>query len=156
MPRASSWSYPKEHKLGFHGADSPRWALVGPLVSENRVLRLVRPGLAGTQDGRPRQLPERSLGPSPSNWVCRQSGVEKYGAGINAAQGVSEVVSCCHTFFFQKKDRLRVYLQSVWSVSGKLTDNVRWRSRCPGRRWLWGYPDSFLDTNNHVVLAGVR
>jgi hypothetical protein len=30
---------------------------VGPLVSENRVLRLVRPGLAGTQDGRPRQLP---------------------------------------------------------------------------------------------------
>jgi len=49
MPRASSWSYPKEHKLGFHGDDSPRWALVGPLVSENRVLRLVRPGLAGTR-----------------------------------------------------------------------------------------------------------
>src|SRR5450759_5280793 len=42
------------------------------------------------------------------------------------------------------------------SVRGSLTDNVRWRSRCPGRGRLWGLTGLFLDTDNHVALAGVR
>src|ERR1035438_6409472 len=89
MPRASSWSYPKEHKLGFHGDDSPRWALVGPLVSENRVLRLVRPGLAGTQDGRPRQLPGSGDWPSQGGKPSRSHRLSGEGAkGLRSERGV--------------------------------------------------------------------
>src|ERR1035441_3492034 len=103
MPRASSWSYPKEHKLGFHGDDSPRWALVGPLVSENRVLQLVRPGLAGTQDGRPRQLPGKSLGRR------RQTGFDGQTVPRNKAQGQTPHRGCLRwclvviLFSFRKK-----------------------------------------------------
>ena len=41
-------------------------------------------------------------------------------------------------------------------VRRSLTDNVRWRSRCPGRGVAMGFDRLFLDTDNHVALAGFR
>src|ERR1017187_9164733 len=75
--------------------------------------------------------------------------------GLFRASGIVMIYRCHHAQARRRQVRMPGSLlestggsifpsaEALAGVRGKLTDNVRWRSRCPGRGWLWGLTRPF-------------